>query len=426
MADEKIAILVDSCSDVPKEYRDRYKMYVVPLTIIYKDAEYRDGVDIQPEEVFARFSEEVPSTSLPSPAVVAEVFKRIKADGYDKVIAVIISSGLSGTFELISGFGPTPEGLEAFYVDTKNIGIGSGFSAIRAGELIEQGLPFDAVCREVESAARNTKLFFCVSTLEYLVKGGRIGRVSGMVGTVLDLKPVITCDEDGIYHTVAKARGRRKSLQLALDKAVEKLWFNGVTVVVASGNYAVGGAKSDVGYAPANDPFVITVGASDVNGTASRSDDFAAPWSAWGRTQDGFFKPEVAAPGRVMIGSVPTGANLLAQYPTRAVGSNLMWMSGTSFAAPVVSGIASSILAKNPTWTPDQVKGAIMQSATVPTSYPVAGALGVGVVNGSAAASAPGTRIKPKQGWRRRNCSTSTSIRSGRSRSKRHGTYTPK
>ncbi len=221
MAAEKIALLTDSCTDVPKDYRDKYHMYVVPLTIIYKDAEYRDGIDIQPEEVFARFAEEVPSTSLPSPSVVAETLKQIKADGYDKVIAVHISSGLSGTFEMVSGFGPAPEGLEAHYVDTKNIGIGAGFSAIRAGELIEQGLSFDEVCTQVEEAALTTRLYFCVSTLEYLVKGGRIGRVAGMVGTILDLKPVISCGEDGIYYTVGKARGRRKSLKLALEKAVE-------------------------------------------------------------------------------------------------------------------------------------------------------------------------------------------------------------
>ncbi|MDR3687469.1 MAG: DegV family protein [Coriobacteriia bacterium] len=221
MPPEKIAILVDSGSDVPREYRDKYHMYVAPLTIIYKDAEYRDGVDIQPEDVFARFSEEIPSTSLPSPATVADIFKQIKADGYEKVVAVAISSGLSGTFETFRSMGAAPEGLETCYIDTRDIGIGSGFSAIRAGELIEQGLPFAEVCRQVEDAARHTKLFFCVSTLEYLVKGGRIGLVAGMVGTILNLKPVISCNEDGIYYTVGKARGRGKSLKLALDKAVE-------------------------------------------------------------------------------------------------------------------------------------------------------------------------------------------------------------
>jgi len=218
---EKIAILVDSGSDVPREYRERYDMYVAPLTIIYKDAEYRDGIDIDPATVYARFSEEVPTTSLPSPAGVTELFKQIKADGYEKVIVIVISSGLSGTFNMLSGFGPEPEGLEAYYVDTRNIGIGSGFAAIRAGELIAQGLPFEDVCRQVEEAARNTKLFYCVSTLEYLVKGGRIGLVSGMVGQLLDVKPVIACNEDGVYYTVAKTRGREKSLKLALEKAVE-------------------------------------------------------------------------------------------------------------------------------------------------------------------------------------------------------------
>lgn len=176
-----------------------------------------------------------------------------------------------------------------------------------------------------------------------------------------------------------------------LDKAVEALWLNGVTVVVAAGNYAVNGQRSDVGFAPSNDPFVITVGASDTNGTAARSDDFAAPWSAWGSTQDGFSKPEISAPGRHMVGAFPTGANLATRFPERVVAPNYMWMSGTSFAAPVVSGVAATLLAKNPGWTPDQVKGAIMQTASVPTGYNSAGALGVGVVDGGAALNAPGT-----------------------------------
>ena len=221
MAAEKIAILVDSCSDVPEAHRRKYNMYVAPMTIIYEDSEYRDGLDIQTEDVYARFPQEIPSTSLPSPSVVADLFKRIKADGHEKVIAVAISSGLSGTYEMMKSFGPAPDGLETCYIDTKNIGIGSGFSAILAGELIEKGLPFAEVCREVRSVARRTKLFFCVPTLEYLVKGGRIGLVAAMVGTILAVKPVISCNQDGIYYTVAKARGRKKSLRLALQKAVE-------------------------------------------------------------------------------------------------------------------------------------------------------------------------------------------------------------
>ncbi|MGH3065666.1 MAG: S8 family serine peptidase, partial [Gaiellaceae bacterium] len=111
---------------------------------------------------------------------------------------------------------------------------------------------------------------------------------------------------------------------------------------------------------------------------------------AFGFTQDGFRKPEVAAPGRYMNGSVPTGAALLTQFPERIVAPNYMWMSGTSFSAPVVSGIAASLIAKHPSWKPDQIKGAIMETVSVPAGYGSSGALGVGVVDGSAALNAAG------------------------------------
>ncbi len=176
-----------------------------------------------------------------------------------------------------------------------------------------------------------------------------------------------------------------------LDRAVEKLWLNGIVVVAAAGNYATGGAESGVGFAPADDPFVITVGAADTNGTVSPSDDFAAPWSAWGRTRDGFRKPDIAAPGRVLNGPAPEDSTLLRSNPGRRVADGYMWMSGTSFAAPIVSGAAATVLASHPDWTPDQVKGALMAGASAPTGSPAGNALGAGIVNIPAAIAADGT-----------------------------------
>ena len=178
-----------------------------------------------------------------------------------------------------------------------------------------------------------------------------------------------------------------------LDKAVEKLWFSGIVVVAAAGNYGENGQPTTVAYAPGNDPFVITVGASDTNGTGwTSTDDTAAPWSAYGYTLDGFAKPDIGAPGRSLVGPVPTLSTMPLEHPERVTSSGYMWMSGTSFSAPIVSGAAALILAKNPNWTPDKVKGALMYTAR-PTAAGMA--LGVGEVNAKGAFDLPNVNPFP-------------------------------
>ena len=165
-----------------------------------------------------------------------------------------------------------------------------------------------------------------------------------------------------------------------LDKAVERLWFNNVVVVTAAGNYGSPAGPSGVPFAPASDPFVITVGASDTGKSVSTNDDVTAPWSAYGYTLDGFAKPDIAAPGRYMIGPVPTSSTLYSERSDHIVAPGYIELSGTSFAAPIVSGVAALILGRHPEWTADQVKGALMLGAkTMPNAAPLSG--GVGEVN---------------------------------------------
>lgn len=219
----KVAILVDSGTDVPQELIEKYQMYVIPLKIIYKDRVYTDKVDITPEEIYQRLPQEIPGTSLPDGETITKIFEQIKQDGYEKILAVTISSGLSGTYNIVRLIAQQQEELEAYVLDTKNIGIGAGFSAIQAAKWLEEGMEWSLLIERLNELVKQTKVFFNVATLEYLQKGGRIGLVSSILGTALKLNPIISCNDEGIYYTVGKARGRKKSLDRTVSYVKERV-----------------------------------------------------------------------------------------------------------------------------------------------------------------------------------------------------------
>jgi DegV family protein with EDD domain len=217
------AILVDSSCDVPEEYLLELPIFVVPLRINYKDASYRDRVDISPEEVYSKLSEEIPKTSLPEYGDAKIVFEDIIRQGYNKIISINISSALSGTLNLIRLISDEykDKGIDIYIFDTKNISIGSGLYAISVANHLEEGKNYEETIKLLESEYGNSKVFFCLDTLEYLRKGGRIGRVASMIGAALGIRPVITCGEDGAYCIAGKERGSKKCISKAMALAKE-------------------------------------------------------------------------------------------------------------------------------------------------------------------------------------------------------------
>jgi serine protease AprX len=159
--------------------------------------------------------------------------------------------------------------------------------------------------------------------------------------------------------------------QSPMDAAAEILWFNGVVVVAASGNWDPLGEYNPARAAPANDPFIITVGASNEKGSTRIKDDSWANFTAWGITQDGFYKPDILAPGKDIISVLSPTSSWDEDYPDKVVLPNeYIRLSGTSMAAPMATGAVALLLQAEPDLTPDQVKYRLVNASASLQGHP--------------------------------------------------------
>lgn len=216
MNSAKTAIMVDSGCDISQEFIEQYDIKVLRLKVLYGDRMYSDGLDIDPLEVYRRFPQEIPTTSTPNMYEVSELVNEIKSEGYEKIIGITISSGLSGTYNAVA-MAFEEEDIETFAFDTKNISIGAGLLAMWAAKKLSEGWTFEAVKHGLNDKISDSKVFFYMDTLDYLRKGGRISPAVAIVGKALNLKPIISCNEKGTYYTVSKIRGQHKGLEKLMD-----------------------------------------------------------------------------------------------------------------------------------------------------------------------------------------------------------------
>lgn len=222
---EKIAILADSGSDLPSNLVAQDNVAIVPMQIHWHGEVLRDRVDISPNEFYRalKTSKELPKTSSPQMSDIISQVTRLREKGYTHLLVIGVSSKLSVTFNQMYLQAKSTPDLVVEGIDTKNIGIGSGQIAVYAASLIAAGLPFVQIIARLRKSVTTSRIFFYVPTLKYLAAGGRIGKVAGLLGSTLHIKPIISCDPDGVYYPIAKAHGEKRAVQkmLALvDRAV--------------------------------------------------------------------------------------------------------------------------------------------------------------------------------------------------------------
>ncbi len=224
MIPQKIALLTDSCADLSPRLAEENHIYRVPLRILCADGEYSDGVDIFGGDIYARLrAGELPQTSLPSGEDIEKTLRQIVVDGYDGVVAVMLSSGLSGTYNLVRLIGEECRGMLPVRVyDSLSGSLGMGMTLLQLAEDIRRGMEWEELTeRRVPQLLAGSHPFFSVDTLEYLVKGGRIGKVTATAGTLLQIKPIITFAPDGQLQSVAKVRGRGQVMDKLVAMAVK-------------------------------------------------------------------------------------------------------------------------------------------------------------------------------------------------------------
>ncbi|SFH31964.1 EDD domain protein, DegV family [Desulfotomaculum arcticum] len=208
----KVHIVTDSTADLPKQLVDQYDISVVPLKVFFGSECFLDGVELNSSDFFTRLarSKELPTTSQPSPAEFTD-FYRTWVDNAADIVSIHISAHMSGTMQSaqLAKKMLDYEGLEV--VDSQSVSIVLGMMVLAAARAAAAGLSREEIMTLLRNIMSNHRVYFMVDTLEYLQRGGRIGRAQAFLGTVLNVKPVLTIRE-GLIHPHEKIRGRKKAI----------------------------------------------------------------------------------------------------------------------------------------------------------------------------------------------------------------------
>ncbi len=208
-----VKVVTDSVSDIPSNIVKELDITVVPAYVRFGNDEYKDGVELTTDQFFDRLlsGSDFPTTSQPAVGDFSETYAKL-ADGADSIVSVHVSSKVSGTVNSAQqGATRADVGCPIEIVDTLQVSMGSGLVAIAAARAAKDGASLEEVTAAAQDAMSRCQCICLLDTLEYLIRGGRVGKVRGMMGSLLKIKPMIII-RDGEVHDLAKERTRRKAI----------------------------------------------------------------------------------------------------------------------------------------------------------------------------------------------------------------------
>lgn len=234
----KVAILTDSGSNLSQEFiKQHTNLFVIPLMIVVDGESYRDQVEITAQKIYEQIDEKDMKTSLPELRDLHGAIEKIKKAGYTDLLVINISSGLSGTFNAFRVEFETVKGINLVQYDTRTLAAGQGYLVEQALELVEKKVSIKDIIKTLDKQRYEESMaIYTISTLKYLKKGGRIGRVEGTIGDILRIKPVITVNDEGVYVTLSKAFGLKRSLMNMKTLLIEKFQNQKIDLTVHYGN----------------------------------------------------------------------------------------------------------------------------------------------------------------------------------------------
>ncbi|MEP6892535.1 MAG: DegV family protein [Gaiellaceae bacterium] len=208
---QNTAIVLDSTSDWPEAAERFPNMRVVPLYVRFGDEMFRDHVDLSPHDFYERLrhATELPTTSQPTPQDFSDAYQQLA--GYERIYVLTVSAKLSGTFQS-AVLAAEEDGDRVRVIDTETASMAMAMLALAMQRRLDAGTTDDEIDALIERFRRDNRVFFTVGTLEYLAKGGRIGKAQALAGTILNVKPILSV-EDGVVIPIARVRGRQKALQ---------------------------------------------------------------------------------------------------------------------------------------------------------------------------------------------------------------------